>query len=123
MAVFTPKSFTPTHEFRGLELELRHRNGYFNSEYIAEFRTEDGDLVALPEHLATRLPERPQPGEVWKFKLSTTAPNLRGVNDLCQLYNLSNMNIVWNPEEDSVDLLSDYTKVLNSDGTPYREDS
>jgi hypothetical protein len=111
-------TFKATHEFRGLELEHHSVDDYIDG--LGSYYDASGTQYRLSSDVVTKLPEKPKPGEVWKYDGNHNGDRhlTRGVDAMGRLLTVTDHGIVWDPEEDSVENLVLYKKVLNADGTP-----
>ena len=109
-------NFNPTHMFRGLELQFQGNDPFVYG--LAPFRDADGAPYYLSLDVVTKIPPKPQPGEVWKYVNPDDPDPFRLV-----LVTLDFPPSFVNEEGDTVpfagnDHLMNFVKVLNADGTP-----
>lgn len=103
-------AFEPTHEFRGLELELKFANG----DGTAWYRDEDDLRYRLPESVVTRSQPLPQPGELWyygdpsRIRFVTAAGDFVYTDGEPALFRRHMKGVGF----------GHYKKLLNSDGSP-----
>lgn len=111
-------SFNPTHEFRGLLLRYEYDYDVIDGVMVSWYVTENDEHLCLPNTRVTKIPPKPQPGEVWKYVNPDDPDPFRLV-----LVTLDFPPSFVNEEGDTVpfagnDHLMNFVKVLNADGTP-----
>lgn len=105
-------TFKPTHEFRGLELE---GHGVSYESGIDTWIDADNHWYHIPIEQVTKIVPKPQPGEVWKY----VGPGSGSVGDLELVSNDGEYFIDGDGDRSLItDFNSDYTKILNADGSP-----
>lgn len=124
---YSLKPFGPTHEFRGLYLMALSDSVNMPPGTLNHYRDEDGYEYQLPHGKVDQLPDKPKPGEVWKY--TGYQVDFEERSDLPLRY-VDRQGSLWKADTEiglsrelpvgqiSYDVLKNYTKVLNADGSP-----